>query len=335
MSDLYKVSICVPVYMVEKYIERCAKSLFLQTYEDIEYIFVNDCTPDKSIDLLLRTLAIYPHRKHQVNIINHKCNQGLAAARNTAVEVASGDYILHVDSDDFLEKEAVQLLVEEAIRTDSDIITGGYRVLKNNHVQEILPKHIAASEVFNEILERNIPVFIWGRLIKCALYKDNCIKVEEGVNMGEDYQAITRLFFYANNISFVDKIIVNYDCGNQSSYTYEFKIKTAEQGWRSFDSVKRFVQEHAPDKLNLYYNAELKKIYSDLKNSAKNYSAENKEYFHLIRQLLVKTSRSRWKIMPIQKRIVFYISNYETLYIINIITSRIKSLLCSISLTIR
>lgn len=335
MSDLYKVSICVPVYGVEKYIERCAKSLFLQTYEDIEYIFVNDCTPDKSIDLLLRTLAIYPHRKHQVNIINHKCNRGLAAARNTAVKAANGDYILHIDSDDFLEKDAIQLLVDEAIRTASDIVTGGYRVLKNNHVQEIFPKHIPVNEIFNEILERNIPIFIWGRLIRCSLYKDNCIKVEEGANMGEDYQAITRLFFYAKRISFVDKILVNYDCENQNSYTHDFKIKTAEQGWRSFYSVKQFVQDHAPDKINLYYNAELKKIYSDLKNSTKNYSPKNKEYFHLMRQLLVKTSRSRWKTMPIQKRIVFYISNYEALHIVNIVVSKIKNLLCLISLTTR
>ena len=187
-----------------------------------------------------------------------------------------------------------------------------------------MPKHIAANEIFDEILELNIPIFIWGRLIRHSLYEDNCIKVEEGANMGEDYQAVTRLFFYARKIGFVDKILVNYNCESQSSYTYSFKIETAEQGWRSFYSVKRFVQEHAPDKMNHYYNAELKKIYSDLKNSAKNYSLENKRYFYLMRQLLVKTSRSRWKIKPIQERMVFYIRNYEVLHISNVVASKIK-----------
>lgn len=329
-----KVSILVPVYGVEKYIERCAISLFEQTYLNIEYIFVNDCTKDKSIDILKSVAEKYPQRKKQMRLIEHEYNRGLAAARNTAVDAANGDYVLHIDSDDFIEKETVRLLVEEAMRTDSDIVTGGYRVLKNKRIHEYLPKHIAANEIFNEILERNIPVFIWGRLIKCSLYKDNCIKVEEGANMGEDYQAITRLCFYAKKISFVDKILVNYDCENQGSYTYDFKIKTAEQGWRSFYSVKRFVQKHAPDKMNLYCNAELKKIYCDLKNSAKKYSSDNKVYFHLMRQLLAKTSKSRWKVIPIRERMVLYIRNYEVLHVLNIIVSQIKSLLCSTLLVI-
>lgn len=323
-SEQNKVSICVPVYGVEKYIERCAISIFEQTYTNLECIFVNDCTKDNSIKILYNIIERYPQRREKIRIIQHDCNRGLAAARNTALEAASGDYILHVDSDDYLEKEAVQLMIEEAIRTDSDIVTCSYRVLKKNHIQEFLPKHIPADKIFDEILERNIPVFIWGRLIRRSLYKDNCIKVEEGANMGEDYQAITRLFFYAKKISFVDKILVNYDCENQSSYTYNFKIKTAEQGWRSFYSVKQFVQEHAPDKMNLYYNAELKKIYCDLKNSAKTYSLNNKKYFHSMRQLLAQTSRSRWKIMPIQERMVFYIRSYEFLHILNIAVSKIK-----------
>ena len=80
-----KVSILVPVYNVEKYISKCAISLFEQTYSNIEYVFVNDCTKDRSIDVINNILLNYPARQGQVKIIEHEKNKGVAAARNTAV----------------------------------------------------------------------------------------------------------------------------------------------------------------------------------------------------------------------------------------------------------
>ena len=91
---MYLVSILVPVYGVEKYIERCARSLFEQTYENLEYIFVDDCTPDKSIEILKRVIEDYPNRKNQVRIIHHEHNRGLAAARNTALDAATSEFYL-------------------------------------------------------------------------------------------------------------------------------------------------------------------------------------------------------------------------------------------------
>ena len=76
---MLKVSILVPVYGVEQYIEKCARSLFEQTYSDIEYVFVNDCTKDDSIGVLKRVLEKYPQRMQQVRIINHEKNMGLGA----------------------------------------------------------------------------------------------------------------------------------------------------------------------------------------------------------------------------------------------------------------
>ena len=107
-----KVSILVPIYNVELYIKRCIISLFEQTYNDIEFIFVNDCTKDKSIEILNSTLQQYPQRWEQVKIISHKTNKGLAAARTTALQNATGDYVMHVDSDDFLNLDAVEKCVE-------------------------------------------------------------------------------------------------------------------------------------------------------------------------------------------------------------------------------
>lgn len=114
----------VPIYGVEKYIERCARSLFEQTYENLEYIFVDDCTPDKSIEILERVMEDYPNRKEQVRIIRHEHNRGLAAARNTALDAATSPFITHVDSDDYLSLDAIRLFVEKQMETGRILCLG-------------------------------------------------------------------------------------------------------------------------------------------------------------------------------------------------------------------
>ena len=92
-----KVSVIIPVYGVEKYIERCARSLFEQTLNDIEFIFVNDYTPDNSIDILKNTLSKYPNRKYQVRIINQPRNMGAAQARKNGILAATGEFVIQCD----------------------------------------------------------------------------------------------------------------------------------------------------------------------------------------------------------------------------------------------
>ena len=84
---MYKVSIVVPIFGVEKYIERCARSLFEQTYDKIEFIFVNDCTNDSSIVILHKVIKDYPIRHRDIKVISHESNRGLAAARNTGLKL--------------------------------------------------------------------------------------------------------------------------------------------------------------------------------------------------------------------------------------------------------
>lgn len=117
-----KVSVIIPVYGVEKYIERCARSLFEQTLDDIEFIFVNDCTLDNSINVLETTLEEYPKRKSQVQIINFEQNQGAAKAREIGMKTANGEYIIHCDSDDWVVKEAYETLYNIAKASESDMV---------------------------------------------------------------------------------------------------------------------------------------------------------------------------------------------------------------------
>ena len=110
---MYKVSILVPIYGVEQYIDRCARSLFEQTYPNLEYVFVNDCTKDRSVEVLRKVLEAYPEKGNAVKIVDHERNRGLAAARNTALAHATGEFVCLVDSDDWLELNALELLVNK------------------------------------------------------------------------------------------------------------------------------------------------------------------------------------------------------------------------------
>ena len=116
------VSIIVPVYNAENFIEKCAATLFEQDYDNIEYIFVNDCTPDNSIKVLNRVIENFPNRKDNIKIINKLKNEGLPQARKTGLENSNGKYIMHVDSDDWVELDMVSSLVKEAIKTDADMV---------------------------------------------------------------------------------------------------------------------------------------------------------------------------------------------------------------------
>ena len=119
----YLVSILVPIYGVEKYIRRCAISLFEQTYFNIEYIFVNDCTNDDSIIILENVINQYPNRQSQIKIIQHETNKGLGEARNTAVAAANGDYLFHVDSDDYIDPYCIEKCVKKQLDTNADVVS--------------------------------------------------------------------------------------------------------------------------------------------------------------------------------------------------------------------
>ncbi|MCS2593772.1 glycosyltransferase family 2 protein [Bacteroides thetaiotaomicron] len=96
------VSVIVPVYRAEKFIQRCARSLFEQTLEEMEFVFVNDCTPDSSMVILRGdNKKEYPNRARQIRIVEHDQNKGSATARNTGLDNAHGSYIIYCDSDDW------------------------------------------------------------------------------------------------------------------------------------------------------------------------------------------------------------------------------------------
>ncbi len=117
-----KVSVIIPVYEVEKYIEQCVRSLFEQTLNDIEYIFIDDCTPDESIEVLQRVLKDYPQRRRQVCILHNEKNLGQGRTRKRGILAATGEFVIHCDPDDWVELEMYEKMYNEAINAHSEIV---------------------------------------------------------------------------------------------------------------------------------------------------------------------------------------------------------------------
>ena len=215
-----KVSILVPVYGVEKYIECCAVSLFEQTYEDLEYIFVDDCSPDHSIDILQQVLERYPERKPQVNIVRLKENGGLGNARKVSFEQATGDYVTFVDSDDFISVSMVELLANKARETGADVIDGGYACYSDNRVRHLVAPSRDSQSVYLKklLLQHVVTNQIWARLISRRFLLEQHLFFQPGINMAEDYSMVPRILLKAR-WSTIKDIIYYYRVDRNGTFT--------------------------------------------------------------------------------------------------------------------
>lgn len=194
-----KVSIIIPIYGVELFIERCAISLFEQTLDDIEYIFVDDCTMDKSVQILQGIIAKYPQRKDNVFIIRHERNKGLASARKTGLKFVHGEYVAHCDSDDWVERNMYEYLYQEAISANADIVWCDY------YRSDGESKKTISTKVQPELMQGPV----WNKLVRTRLYTDYDIEFPTA-NKGEDGALMVQLSFFANKRIHVAKPLYNY-----------------------------------------------------------------------------------------------------------------------------
>lgn len=237
-----RISILVPIYGTEQYIKRCAQSLFKQTYDNIEFVFVNDATKDNSISILNEVIKEYPQIKNSIKIINHQKNRGLAAARKTALNNATGDYIMHVDSDDFLPFDSVDKLVEAANKGNYDIINGSYQIYSNHKLGNIMLPYTKSKDSYirNMISKLGIvPNNIWGRLIKKDLYINNNINAIEGIDFSEDYCVLPKLLYYAN-ITSISDVVYFYNTENLNSYLHNYSVKSLNSDIKASIEVYNF-----------------------------------------------------------------------------------------------
>lgn len=251
---MLKISILTPIYGVEKYIEQCARSLFEQSYASIEYIFVDDCTHDKSIGILQSLLKEYPERAQQVRIIHHDRNRGVGAARQTALMAATGDYLLFADSDDMLPEDAVEKLARKADSSHADLIDGGYREWcegKAGRLQK--PFDVSDKKLLKLLVCQNIITNrLWGRIYKRSLIMEHRIFFEEGINYAEDLFWNAQFMFYGKKVN-IDDAVYYYRTDNENSYNHNISEKNLLSYFKSTRRLIDFFEQN--DKKHQYLRA--------------------------------------------------------------------------------
>ncbi len=217
-----KISILVPVYGAERYIDECARSLFAQSYTNCEFIFVNDASTDRSLERLRITAAEFPHLAAHIKIINLPHNQGVAQARNIALDAATGEYILFVDSDDWVDCEIVEKLLLRALETDASICNAWCESVDNNNCRQVTPmgwlstptRHIKAVLGQSHIVANHLR----GMLIRREIFSAHNLRFTKGSDFGEDYSLLPQLLYYSKVLTTLTEPLYFYRTQNEGSY---------------------------------------------------------------------------------------------------------------------
>lgn len=237
-----KVSVVIPVFKVEQYIERCVRALMEQTLEDVEFLFVDDASPDGSMEIVKRVVAEY---NRTVRFLVHEKNKGLPAARNTGMEAATGEYIYHCDSDDWPERTLLEKMVTAAEKADADFVYCDFFLSFSD--KERYMRQTSYSDSM-EMLEKGFlagmtKYNVWNKLVRRKLYIDNGLRFPDGHTNGEDLLMV-KIIRMANKVAYVPEALYHYNRTNENAITKTYSEKHFTDIKFNTDGVIRFLKEH-------------------------------------------------------------------------------------------
>lgn len=236
-----KVSVIIPVYKAEKFIECCARSLFEQTLDDLEFIFVDDCSRDRSIEFMERVLDEYPQRRPQVKIIHHEMNQGVSAARQHGVDSANGEYIIHCDSDDWVDHDMYEALYSEAIARNADIVGCDF-IEEHEGLQTIKRQNLNQSRdaIVLEILKGSIHSSLWSQMISRDFIKRNNVRFMPGLTLLEDMLYIVPLHLATDRVAYIAQPYYHYRIVDDS-ITHTFSKRNVDSAILALHELKKYI----------------------------------------------------------------------------------------------
>ena len=252
MKDVL-VSMIIPVYKVEKYINRCIDSVLCQTYKNLEIILVDDGSPDNCGKICDE----YAKTDERVRVI-HKRNEGVSIARNTGIKASTGEFIMFVDSDDYIPTDSVSILLSKQKRNNSDLIIGNYTAIglkeeKTAKGYNFEYNKAQTSGNILDLLKEHVMFTPWGKLFRSKIIKENKLGFKEDIAFGEDSIFVMEYIEKANVKAFVAKSVYNYNTVNENSASLKYHNKFHEYSKIFTDIVKRMVNEKN-DKLITFMN---------------------------------------------------------------------------------
>lgn len=241
MEDL--ISVIVPIYNVEKYINKCIDSIINQTYTNLEIILVDDGSPDNCGKICDE----YAKKDNRIKVI-HKENGGLSDARNVGIKNAKGMYITVVDSDDYIEQKYIEILYKSIKENETDIAIGSHKVIYENGT--IIDKStneenvIESKNVLKRILyDEGIDLSAWAKLYKKELFYSIQYPKDR---LYEDAATTYKLIDASNKISIISKPIYNYMIRNNSITNNDFSKKKMDL-IISTEEMATYIKEKYPD----------------------------------------------------------------------------------------
>ena len=229
-----KISIIVPIYNVEKYIQQCIDSILSQTYANIEIVLVDDGSPDKS-GLIADQNA---QKDSRIKVI-HKKNKGVSAARNSGIEAATGDYICFSDGDDWLEPNYIEYLYNLIVKNDADASATTLMTTTFCKRNDQKPKVsvVDGREAAISILCYNMPIGVYCKMFKKSLLEN--VRFENELFIGEGFNFNTDAFQRAKKVAIGNQSIYHYRRDNEDSAMTKFNIKKIECALYAIERIEK------------------------------------------------------------------------------------------------
>ncbi len=309
-----KISVIIPVYNTQNYIEKCIDSVLNQTLKEIEVILINDGSTDNSLE------KIEKYKKDKRIIIINKKNEGVSVARNIGLEKATGEYIYFIDSDDYLESNIVlEKIYLNSKNNNLDILIFDYyreskgkkEYIRNFDLKN--DKFLEKNQVLMDLMKEKFWGSIWNKLIRRELFFKNDIKFFKELFLREDLLVVIKLIFFADRIGKLSEALYNYvqhdlqsmkKINKVNGFNNDFIYITELEDFIKKNNIYYLYDEIKNKKIHLYYtvfklrNLSLK-IHKKLKE---NYQNEDKQELY---------ECSRYRNMSLRKKLGYtYILSY-------------------------
>ena len=246
----YEVTIGIPVYNVEKYIRLTMDSALAQTFPDIEFLVLDDCGTDSSMDIVREYQRTHPRGK-DIRIVRQPQNSGIGRARNRIIEEACGRYLYYMDADDAIAPDTIAVLYAEAVRYDADMVYGSYQRIEQFDGEEKKENHSYQRQVFlqeNEFADRVysdygfLQATTWNFLIKTEIYLKNNLR-HKAVNYWEDFSITIDLPTYVTRVVLLPDVTYFYYCRGGSLSNFQRREHIAKEEitktLKAMDEVKQ------------------------------------------------------------------------------------------------
>lgn len=237
-----QVSVIIPFYNSRQHLERCCRSLFSQTLQSMQFVFVDDASTDGSAETVKMILRDFPSRLPQVTIITHRDHQGVGAARQHGLEACTGEYVIHCDSDDYTDDSFYESLYQLAKQTDADIVTAGYIVETTDG--KILQRKNALS--INSAVEFSIGPQTGSlclKLIRRSLILRHELHIPVACSWGEDLCFSLETLLLANRVCSLDGPCYHYVQHNHS-VTHQLTAQKCDDLVQCGTIIESFLSEH-------------------------------------------------------------------------------------------